>query len=69
MANPSNTTSVLSDFTHRKSLEAAELEMLNRSTVAIPANDWEAFEAWIGRPAEVIPALTELGRRASSWER
>jgi hypothetical protein len=43
--------------------------MLNRSTVAIPANDWEAFEAWISRPAEVIPALTELGRRASSWER
>jgi uncharacterized protein (DUF1778 family) len=56
----------LSDFMRRKSLEAAELEMLDRSVVTIPAKDWEAFEAWISRPAEAIPALTELARRARS---
>ena len=59
----------LSDFMRRKSLEAAEVEMLNRSIVTIPAKDWEAFEAWVDRPAEAIPALAELARRTPSWER
>jgi uncharacterized protein (DUF1778 family) len=58
----------LSDFMRRKALEAAEIEVLNRSIVTIPAKDWEAFEAWINRPAEGIPALTELARRPPSWE-
>ena len=56
----------LSDFMRRKSVEAAELEMLERNIVTIPAKDWEAFEAWISRPAEAIPALTELARRSPS---
>ena len=30
---------------------------------------WEAFEAWIARPAETIPALADLARRTPSWER
>lgn len=58
----------LSDFMRRKSIEAAEAEMLNRSIVTIPATDWEAFEAWITRPAEAIPALSELARRTLSWK-
>ncbi len=53
----------LSDFMRRKALEAAEIEVLTRSIITIPAKDWEAFEAWVNRPAEVIPALTELVRR------
>jgi len=53
----------LSDFVRRKSIEAAELEILNRSSVTIPAKDWEVFEAWIKRPAKAIPALAELARR------
>jgi uncharacterized protein (DUF1778 family) len=59
----------LSDFMRRKSLEAAEMDVLNRSIVTIPAKDWEAFEAWVNRPAEVIPALAELARRRPTWER
>ena len=58
----------LSDFMRRKSLDAAEAEMLDRSIVTIPAKDWEAFEAWITRPAEAVPALTELARRTPSWK-
>jgi uncharacterized protein (DUF1778 family) len=61
------TRTSLSDFMRRKSLEAAEVEMLNRSIVTIPAKDWEAFEAWIARPAESVQALSELARRTSSW--
>jgi uncharacterized protein (DUF1778 family) len=62
------THTTLSDYMRRKALEAAEVEMLNRSIVTIPAKDWEAFEAWANRPAEAIPALAELARRTPSWE-
>jgi uncharacterized protein (DUF1778 family) len=58
----------LSDFMRRKSVEAAELEILNRSVVTIPAEDWEAFEAWINRPAEVLPALRERLSRKQTRE-
>jgi uncharacterized protein (DUF1778 family) len=58
----------LSDFMRRKALEAAETEILNRSIVTIPAKDWEAFEIWLQRPAEVIPALVELAGRPPTWE-
>ncbi len=57
----------LSEFVRRKALEAAEIEVSSRAIVAIPAKDWEAFEAWIARPPEAIPALTELARRPPSW--
>ena len=59
----------LSDFMRRKALDAAEIDVLNRTIVTIPAKDWEAFEAWIERPAEAIPALRKLGRKTPSWER
>ncbi len=44
---------------------ALEATLLNRSGVMIPAKDWSAFKAWIERPAEAIPALTELVRRGN----
>jgi len=53
----------------RKSLEAAEIEVLNRGVVTIPAKDWEAFAAWVDRPAEVVSGLSELARRTLSWDR
>lgn len=59
----------LSDFIRRKAIEAAETEVLRRSIVTIPAQDWEAFEAWVNRPAETIPALAELAQRLPAWER
>lgn len=55
----------LSDFMRRRVIEAAETELLNRTIVTIPAKDWEAFEAWLGRPGEAIPALTELAKRSA----
>jgi uncharacterized protein (DUF1778 family) len=59
----------LSDFVRRKALESAEVDVLNRTIVTIPASDWDTFEAWVKRPAEAIPALAELARRTPSWER
>ncbi len=59
----------LSEFVRRKAVEAAEADVLNRTIVTIPTEDWEAFEAWINRPAEVIPALKKLSRVTPSRER
>lgn len=56
----------LSEFVRRKAVEAAETEVLARTTVTIPAEHWEAFEAWLARPAQDIPALAELARRAQT---
>lgn len=59
----------LSEFVRRKALEAAELDVLARSVVKIPAKDWEAFEAWIARPAEAIPGLKRLATLTPTWQR
>lgn len=59
----------LSDFVRRRALESAEAEVLNRAIVTIPAKDWDAFEAWINRPAEAVAPLVELAQRTPSWER
>ena len=66
-AEQSRTT--LSEFMRRKSVEAAEIEVLNRSIVTIPAKDWEAFEAWINSPTRAKEKLAKLARRKPSWER
>ena len=58
----------LSEFVRRKALDSAETDVLNRPIVTIPAKDWEAFEAWVNRPAKAIPALRELARRTPTWE-
>jgi uncharacterized protein (DUF1778 family) len=59
----------LSDFVRRKAVEAAETDVLNRTIVTIPTKDWEAFEAWINRPAEEVPALKKLARVKPSWKK
>lgn len=57
----------LSDFIRRKALEAAEIDMLERPVVTIPAEDWEAFEAWANRPPRKIAAFEELARTDPTW--
>ena len=59
----------LSDFVRRKALEAAEIDVMERRIVTIPAEDWEAFEAWVNLPAEHLPAIAELARRHPTWEK
>jgi uncharacterized protein (DUF1778 family) len=59
----------LSDFIRRKALEAAEIDVLERRVVTIPAKDWEAFESWAHRPAEKIAALTKLSRAPLKWRK
>lgn len=59
----------LSDFVRRKALEAAEMDMLERPVVTIPAKDWEAFESWANRPPRKIAALQELARTKLVWRK
>ena len=59
----------LSDFVRRKAIEAAEIDVLERRLVAIPAKDWEAFEAWAHRPPQSIAAHDELARTDPKWRK
>jgi uncharacterized protein (DUF1778 family) len=59
----------VSDFVRRKAIEAAEIEVMERRVVTIPAKDWARFEAWAARPARAIPAIEELARRAPPWRK
>jgi uncharacterized protein (DUF1778 family) len=59
----------VSDFVRRKALEAAEMEVLERRIVLIPAKDWERFEAWAAKPAREIAALKELARKPPTWRK
>lgn len=57
----------LSDFVRRASLEAAELSMLQRNIVSIPAQRWEEFEAWVSRPAVKNVKLQKLASKKPTW--
>ena len=59
----------LSDFVRRKSVEAAEQEILNRSRVVIPAEHWDSFEAWLAEPPKPNPKLAQLMLVVPVWER
>lgn len=58
----------LSDFVRRKAVEQAEIDVLDRRVITIPAEHWEEFESWLNRPAEVLPGLRDLARRRPTWE-
>ena len=58
----------LSEFVRRKALEAAELELLDRRLVTIPAAAWEKFEAWAKSPAKLVPTLSALAATRPAWQ-
>lgn len=58
----------LSDFIRRKALESAEMTILEQRAIEIPSEDWEKFESWLDRPAEVVPELKRLMRSKPVWE-
>jgi uncharacterized protein (DUF1778 family) len=58
----------LSDFVRRRALEAAEMDILDRRVVTIPAKDWQKFEAWVNAPARDVPALRKLAGSRPVWQ-
>jgi|GEM_PF-663891 len=60
--------SSLSDFICRKAVEAAEMDLLQRNRIVIPAESWDKFEAWLASPAKDIPALRKLLSMRPVWQ-
>jgi uncharacterized protein (DUF1778 family) len=58
----------VSDFMRSKALDTAELEMIERRVVTIPAKDWKKFVAWADRPAVEIQGLRDLVGKAPTWQ-
>jgi len=62
----------ISDFVRRKAIEAAELQLMERRLVTIPAKDWDKIEAWAAAPArkaKALPRLAALAKAKPTWER
>jgi uncharacterized protein (DUF1778 family) len=58
----------LSDFIRRKAIEGAEMDLLDRRVVTIPAAEWDKFEAWAAAPPREVPALRALAAARPAWE-
>jgi uncharacterized protein (DUF1778 family) len=58
----------LSDYVRRKALVEAEMELMDRRVITIPAEDWEKFEAWVKEPGEDMPELRRLAATRLTWE-
>lgn len=56
------------EFARRKSIEAAVSDLLERSSVKIPVNDWQAFKDWVAQPAQSIPGVKALVGQTPTWE-
>lgn len=59
----------LGDFIRHQALEAAEIQMMQRRVVRIPAKDWAKFEAWADGPSNKIAALEHLVEASLERER
>ncbi len=62
----------ISDFVRRKAIEAAELQLMERRIVTIPAEHWDRIEAWAAAPArkaKALPRLAALAKAKPTWER
>ena len=62
----------ISDFVRRKAIEAAELQLMERRVIIIPAEHWDRIEAWAAAPArkaKALPRLVGLAKAKPTWER
>jgi hypothetical protein len=59
----------MGDDQRRKTREQAEIDILERRNVTIPAKDWERFKSWAARPAREIAGLKELLRKVPTWRK
>jgi uncharacterized protein (DUF1778 family) len=62
----------ISDFVRRKAIEAAELQLLERRVITIPAEHWDRIDAWAAAPArkaKALPRLAALAKAKPTWER
>ena len=67
-AAAANSHTKLSDFVRRKTLEAAELEMIERRVIEIPEEQWHQIESLLVAPAKSIPAVKQLQKFQPIWK-
>ena len=65
---PQKARTNLSDYVRRQAIDAAEISLMNRSTIAIPEDSWQAFEAWLERPEQPNKELANLAVSKPAWE-
>lgn len=58
----------ISDFVRRQAIIAAEMEIMERRVVVIPAENWAMFEEWVNAPPRDVPALRRLAESRAVWE-
>jgi uncharacterized protein (DUF1778 family) len=58
----------VSDYMRRRAVEAAEIDMLGRTIVTIPAEAWGDFEAWASAAPKDLPVLRDLLARRLAWQ-
>ena len=58
----------LSDYVRRQAVDAAEISLMTRATVTVPADRWEEFEAWLDCPAKTSENLRKLAQSKPVWE-
>ncbi len=58
----------ISDFMRSRAVEAAEIEVLGRTVVSIPAETWTDFEAWASAVPRDLPVLRDLLARRLAWQ-
>ncbi len=59
----------LSDYVRRKALVEAEMDLMDRRIITIPAEDWDKFMAWAESPPEDVPELRRLAATRPVWEK
>ena len=63
------TRTSLSDFVRRSAVEAAELEMMERTIIKIPAGKWHEIEVWMNEPAKELPGMRRLASITPIWKK
>jgi uncharacterized protein (DUF1778 family) len=58
----------IGDFIRRRAIEAAEIDVLGRTIMTIPAANWEDVEAWASAPPKDLPVLRDLVARRLAWQ-
>lgn len=58
----------VSEFIRRNALVSAEIAVMDRRAVTIPAEAWKRFEEWAARPARAVRGVTNLLSRKPTWE-
>lgn len=59
----------LSDFIRRAVIQEAEMQQMERRTIAISAEAWDRVEEWLAAPQTATDALQRAMKQTPPWAR